>query len=139
MRISSSLRIMSDRLQPEKITSLFNLQPTESWNKGDLIEAPMGSASAEMGTWLFQSNGLKSNDVAEHLHWLLTHIRPLRSAIKELENDGHHVDVSCNVFSHGNLYFEMSPLLLADFADIGLPIDFIVAFEPSDSPGSDLD
>lgn len=120
---------MHESLEPEQITSLLKICPTQSWRKGDLIEAPGGIAPASMGTWMLMSTHLTNGEIQQHLEWLLALILPLESELRLLRNDGYYMDVWCDLSAELNAFFELSPKVLSGFARLDLKMDFSVSLQ----------
>jgi len=90
------LKIISDYLQPEQISSVVGITCDASWKTGDFRH---GTTIKEKNSgWILNSRLAKNNDLELHIYDLLERILPYRDNIKLL-SEKNVVEVSCVVYS----------------------------------------
>src|SRR5437762_13576226 len=72
-RTYASLRIYHEDLDPDSITRILSVEPTQAQVKGRLCTSPSGRTfTPEIGGWFLSTKGVVgSKDVRRHLDWLL--------------------------------------------------------------------
>jgi hypothetical protein len=124
------LRIYRNDLEPEKVTALLGLRPTESQKKGELWENGSTQKQYKLGGWFLSSEfSSESRDVRRHLHWLLGKIKSKEKQLKKLQHEGCRMDISCywvSVSGHGGP--TLSPKIMRELSDLNIEVWFDVYF-----------
>lgn len=103
-----SIRIIGDGLDPNEITKLLNIEPSEAHKKGD--ENVKKSKSGKLmvfspfdtGLWAYSSCEDKEVSLESHIKCLLTVFEPSWEKLKDICNRGYRIDLFCGVFSSSN-------------------------------------
>jgi hypothetical protein len=104
-----TLRVYSDTIPPEEISSSLGLTPTSTQHKGR-VRNPHGRRPIvqKLHGWFLSSEGrVESRDVRRHLDWLLDQISGAADELTRLTNSvtgGTRADISCawfSAFGHG--------------------------------------
>ena len=125
-RTHATLRVFSEQLEPEAITTLLAAQPTRSHRVGDPVSAD-GRAKREAHGWLLNTEGrVTSQDVRRHIDWLLDAVDR-----EELSNLIRERRVDANVFCYwesksGHGGPQLSPSQMIKLARRGLSVGFDV-------------
>lgn len=125
-RIRAYLNITGIGFNPEEVTSLLGVTPTETWRLGDII--PKTIAKYKHDGWEISTDeeiGINL-DVEKHVRELLNQIKHCSDKIKEIclryKLD---VEIDCEVFDWGNdrPMLTFSKDTLKQMADIGAELD----------------
>ena len=83
------LRIYPDSRLSDEITELLGIEPTERHDKGDRFTGSSGRThEAPLTCWFLSSRDrVTSNDLRDHLDWLLTELMGARAAVLALQKD----------------------------------------------------
>lgn len=87
------LRIMSPDLNPDEITRILNVTPTETQYRGTVVPDRPEKKFSKSGWFLSTSGILSSKDSRDHLDWLLDHIRDKRQEFLELHSRDYLIDI----------------------------------------------
>src|SRR5437763_9029152 len=71
----ATLRFSGDRLDPDQISAILNMRPTEAWRKGGRYFAGprTGHLVGRTGTWLFATDDvIKHASLERHLQYLIS-------------------------------------------------------------------
>jgi len=121
------LRIMSDDLDPDEVTRLLGVSPTETQRRGDPRPGKEGRTYKKSGWFLSTAGTLTSRDARHHFDWILERIRGKKEAFTVFHSRGYLVDVCCRWDSksgHGGPC--LSPPQMRDFADLEIELWFDV-------------
>jgi hypothetical protein len=127
----ASLRLFGDELQPDQVTSLLGVGPTDSAPKGLVVVSSTGKERrAPTGRWVLSSEGqVASRDLQQHIEWLLKHLNGYHGSLLELPGV-RSADVFCYWLSAtGNGGPELSPEVLRWLAARGLTLGFDLYFQ----------
>lgn len=87
------LRVMSEHLQPDLVTSSLGLEPTRTQRRGD-VRSPRSARTHAYSGWFLESAAhVDSRDARRHLDWLLVQLQGASVAIQALKAQGHLVDI----------------------------------------------
>jgi hypothetical protein len=79
------LSVMHKRLQPEEISQKLDLQPTSSVRIGEST----GGVIARRSIWVLHSyDFVRTQDLKDHLEWLVSKLRSKHSTVKSLHKSG---------------------------------------------------
>jgi Domain of unknown function (DUF4279) len=131
-RTWATFRISGKRLDPERITQLLKLAPSESFKAGD----PRGTTSLRWshGYWGISSEGLiESTDLEVHLEWLASQLLPVRNKLVEVRAAS---DIVADIFCYwesatGNGGPSFSPKLMERIAMLDLELSLDIYFASS--------
>lgn len=122
-RVSVSLRVFGDSLEPDEVSALLGRQPTRFHRKGD--KNPQNPSLIEpTGAWILDSALSEKSEIEEHVEALLS---PISNDSDEWANltSRFSASILCSVFlNQYNEGFELSPRLAQSLADRGLVIAF---------------
>ena len=126
------LRVMSEDLQPDSITSLLGIQPTRTQVRGDLPQ-PTSKHPYKFGGWFLESaDHVQSRDSRRHLDWLLAQLRGKSAAITQLRGLGYLVDLCVRWDSVGHGGPTLSPTHMEQLGALGIELWFDVYFAGDD-------
>ncbi|HUA97113.1 MAG TPA: DUF4279 domain-containing protein [Terracidiphilus sp.] len=128
-RTKVSLRLFSDDLDPEAVTSLLGRQPTRSWRAGEM----KFSRPATFGSWHLQSD--LSGDLDAQIRGLLASLSPDIAVWNDLTKQ-HHADLFCGLFlTEGNQGLVLAPDTMDAIARRGLKLSLDIYGAPdTDEP-----
>jgi hypothetical protein len=92
-RTYASFRLIKRDLDPDSVTGLLGITPSEQGWPGDRRgrDGPI-----EYGYWGLSSEGhVMSEDLADHIEWLLNRLEPARSHLLDLLDGPHRSDIFC--------------------------------------------
>lgn len=122
-RVSVSLRVFGDALEPDEVSALLGCPPTRFHRKGDK-SSKNGSTPERTGAWILDSLLSEKTEIEEHVEALLA---PISNDTDEWANltSRFSASILCSVFlDQYNEGFELSPRLALSLADRGLVIAF---------------
>ncbi|HEV8429525.1 MAG TPA: DUF4279 domain-containing protein [Pyrinomonadaceae bacterium] len=126
-RVTVSLRIFGDELDPDEISVLLNCEPTSKARKGDVVAAAEGRQRVSpFGSWLLKSVEPEDVDLEEQVLKLLARVSADRSVWQRLTQQ-YKVDLFCGLFMDmrsWNRGFLLTPKVLRELSERNLEIDF---------------
>jgi hypothetical protein len=131
-KVSVSLRLFGDDIDPDEVTSLLGCEPTRALRKGAVDPFGKYRRVAPTGSWLLESNRPTDEDLEAQVLFLLGRVSSDEAVWRTL-TDRFVVDVFCGVFlDDWNQGFALSPLVLTQLARRNLKIDFDIYSNPDD-------
>ena len=122
-RVSVSLRVFGDGLEPDEVSALLGCQPTRFHRKGDK-SSQNGTSLEPTGAWILDSGLSEKAEIEEHVEALLSLISNDSDEWANL-TAGFSASILCSVFlNQYNEGFELSPRLAQSMAERGLVIAF---------------
>jgi hypothetical protein len=122
-RVSVSLRVFGDALEPDEVSALLGHQPTRFHRKGDK-KSRSGNAVEPTGAWILDSALSEKAEIEEHVESLLSLISNDSDEWANL-TASLSASILCSVFlDQYNEGFELSPRLSQSMAERGLVIAF---------------
>jgi hypothetical protein len=118
---------MSDDLDPDEVTRLLAISPTETQRKGEPWPDKPRRVHDKSGWFLSTEGVLTSHDARHHFDWILERIRHKKDAFAIFHSRGYLVDVCCRWDSkngHGGPC--LSPPQMGAFADLNIEVWFDV-------------
>lgn len=129
------LRVMSEDLQPEAVTSALGIQPTTTQVRGGL-RSPNSKHTHKFGGWFLESAGhVQSRDSRRHLDWLLSQLHGKATAIAELKDQGNLVDLCVRWDSVGHGGPSLNPTHMVQLGELGIELWFDVYFAGESDAG----
>ncbi len=132
------LRIMHEDLNPDDVTQLLGVSPTETQRAGDPWLGKKPGRVYKKSGWTLSTEGIfTSRDARHHLDWILERVRGKVSAFTVFHARGYLVDVCCRWDSksgHGGP--TISPPQMRDLADLEVELWFDIYVGDLDIPGS---
>jgi uncharacterized protein DUF4279 len=128
-----SLRLSSDNLDPESVTSLLGCQPTSSWRAGEM----KFGRPAKFGSWHLRSVPLVPGDLDAQIRNLLASLSSDIAVWNDLTKH-HRADLFCGLFlTEINQGLVLSPDTMAAIAQRGLELslDIYGVFDTGESAG----
>lgn len=129
MHASIGLRVLSEAMEPTQVTQRLKIEPSRSWVKGEVIPKSKGDGPATSAGWFLYTDAVESDNPADHFRWILNKIIPLSDALRQLRADGFHIDLCCNLSATEHAFFTLPSDVLESLGTLGLPVDFLVAFD----------
>lgn len=123
------LRIMSENLDPDEVTSFLAIKPTKEQRRGEFISSDSKKRYKTSGWFLSTKGILDSLDLRVHLDWILDQVENKKNEFHELIKRKYLVDVCVRWDSrsgHGGP--TLSPKHLSGFGDLGVEVWFDVYF-----------
>ena len=104
----STLRVFSDTFTPDEISSILQLEPTDSYAKGDTHGRQQ--LAYKTNGWLFSTFGLHhSRDTRRHLDLILSRLKDKDDAVNKLHSGGCELDIVAYWVSAGQGGPEIEP------------------------------
>ncbi len=124
------LRIEHDTADPQEVTSLLGISPTQASRRGDLSGNP--PAPLPWNVWVLSSAGsVSSTDSSDHIEWLLAAIGTRASELESLRERGHRILLYCVWMGKGGYGGpRLSPGALRGLAQLGVEVWFDVGSIP---------
>ena len=125
-RVTVSLRVSADDLNPEEVSQLLRCRPTKSHVKGEVIVGKTTGSrwSAPTGVWLLNSDDKRSVELGQQIMNLLGRVSD-DPATWEALTKKYKADVFCGLFLDAeNRGCRVSADTLRRLAERGLDIDF---------------
>jgi hypothetical protein len=132
----ATLRLQADDLDPDQVTKSLGVTPSEAFRRGDPFGR--GGLRRRHGHRALCSEGrVASNDLGEHIAWLLDLVEPASDALARLRSQGVDADVFCYLESRAQGGPEFSPTLKGRLAllNLALGIDIYCA-QDDDASGA---
>jgi hypothetical protein len=124
------LRIMSEEMDPNEITKILNLTPTQIQHAGEPRSAKSNKVRKTSGWWISTKGLLDSLDARHHLDWILERVSEKTEEIKLLQKREYLVDVCVRWDSksgHGGPTLSSKQLL--GFGKLGIEVWFDIYFD----------
>lgn len=121
---------MSEDLNPDEVTDILGVVPTEIQRAGELRSEKTKKVHKTSGWFLSTEGVLNSLDARHHLDWLLDRIANKRNQIEALKKRQYLVDVCVRWDSksgHGGPTLSQNQLL--GFGNLGVEVWFDVYFD----------
>ena len=136
MLINVALYLWGDKLDPQRITEILGVAPSDSRAKGQTsILSTNTVVTAKIGFWCFSTHeaGLKSFELAEHIEFLRSQFGASWTKIVSLPDVQ---DACVDIFiaigeeeqEDTTCYFEMSPKNVSDLQQVGLRVQVTVSY-----------
>jgi hypothetical protein len=126
----STLRIYSDRVEPDRITSTLGFGPTKSFKMGD--ERASGRRNKVHG-WFYSTEGvLESRDTRRHIDYVLNALNDKTAAVHLLQNEGCQFDICSYWLSIGQGGPSLWPYQMARLAELKIEVWWDVYFSNED-------
>jgi hypothetical protein len=126
------LRIMSEQLDSDTVTTSLALQPTRTIRRGDLPRPDSKHPYKYSGWFLESENHVQSRDARRHLDWIIDQLRGKSAAIAMLQSEGHLIDLCVLWDSGGQGGPTLSPNQMGPLADLGIELFFDIYFAGDD-------
>ena len=124
----AELRIYSDSRLSDEITGHLGIEPTERHDKGDRFTNSTGRTreAPSTGWFLSSRDRVSSNDLRDHLNWLLTELMGAEAAVRALQEDEEtHMRIHCYWLSaSGQGGPTLWPEQMESMAKLNLECDF---------------
>ena len=117
------LRVEHDTAEPQVVTAALGIAPTSVGHRGDLLRA---GDPLLCSVWVLSSAWVvHSKDVAAHFRWLLAHIEPRSSTLRDLRGRGFRMEIHCLWVGAGGYGGpELTADTLQSLANLGLDLCF---------------
>lgn len=126
-----SLLIYPDRVHPDDVSKILQLEPTKKNIVGTKITNSLGrTREITIAGWFLSSEQyVQSKDIRNHLDWLLNKILPSANGLAQLQSiDGVKMGVDCVWWSKGNGGPTLWPEQMKIMADLNLECAFNISF-----------
>jgi len=119
----ATLRIFRDDLDPDAVSSVLGIAPSDRHRKGDTRRSGYIEKS---GAWFLSSKGhLQSKDVQRHIMWILDQLADRVGILHQLQDEGCSMDIFCYwVSASGQGGPTLSPELMRRLAEAELEVGF---------------
>jgi|GEM_PF-550760 hypothetical protein len=127
----STLRVFSDQVDPERITKLLAIEPTESFRMGEARGAK-GHRNKAHG-WFYSTEGISdSRDTRRHIDLILDALNGRTDAVHLLQKEGCRFDICSYWDSIGHGGPSLLPHQMARLAELEIEIWWDVYFSSED-------
>ena len=122
--IFATFILRGNGLDPNDVSSSLGITPSKSFKRGDV--------RTETKRWtrnllsLTSQNAIQSDNLSEHIEWLLDKLEPVNSKLIEiLETYGIESEISCFwIFPTEHEEFELGSELVKKIASLGVKLSF---------------
>ncbi|HEX6903867.1 MAG TPA: DUF4279 domain-containing protein [Thermoanaerobaculia bacterium] len=125
---SLSFRVMGTDLDPDLVSQILGMEPSQSHKKGDPNIGKSGRRYSDFseGLWALSLQSKEANNLEERLSTIVELLRDREKELKSLRELGYRMDIFVGVFgeSTGNLGFSIDSNLLSALGKLGLTLDF---------------
>ncbi|MBI5624071.1 MAG: DUF4279 domain-containing protein [Elusimicrobia bacterium] len=118
---------MGAELDPDAVSRILKLQPSEAHRKGDARPASTARKYAPFneGLWCLSSELSEDRTLAEHLEALLGELAAHKKALAAIRKNGCRQDIFIGMFSGGgNQGFVLSLETLGRLHELGVEVNF---------------
>jgi len=127
------LRIMGESLDPDEVTCLLEVTPTEIQRSGERLSPETDNVHQYSGWFLSTKGVLTSLDARHHLDWILERVGDKHREFAALRDRGYLLDACCRWDSKsGEGGPTLSPLQMLGFAQLGIELWFDIYFDDRD-------
>lgn len=129
VEVAVGFRVMGHDLEPEEVSRLLGLEPTESHKRGDARIGRSGRHYSDYseGLWAWRPGVSETAPLSEHLLALLGVLEPKAATLKRLRKLGQRMDVFIGLFGpDSNFEFALSADLLERMGRLGIDLEFDV-------------
>jgi hypothetical protein len=135
------LLIYPGDLDPEKVTEILGIAPSEIVKKGK-ISGPNSLGRVRVnknnGWFLISDQDLKSNMLTDHMDWMLEKLVPIKSGLDALKSvPGLYISFRCTWWTRDGGWFTFTEAQLKKIAEIGLNLEFEIAAYPDEKGSRD--
>jgi hypothetical protein len=127
------LRIMSEEMNPDEISELLDVAPTQTQRAGDPRSGKSNKVYKTSGWWISTKGVLDSLDARHHLDWILERVSDKAEEFNALQKRGYLVDVCVRWDSkngHGGPTLSSKQML--GFGKLGIEVWFDIYFDSDD-------
>ena len=126
LEFSVSFRVTGKEVDPEEISGLLKLQPSDSHKRGDPHYGKRGRyADFPEGLWALSSSLAQDRPLAEHLQHIRLQLQGREPVLAELRARGYLLDLFIGVFEIGDGdELALSDSELKSLADLQLSVCF---------------
>ena len=122
----ATFRLLGDALDAGEVTRLLGMEPSFARRRGDKYGNPERPVTSRTGIWALESEkSVASDDLEDHLDFLLLRLGSKSSVVRKLVQDGLTGDILCYWMSGTG---QGGPVLGADtirrVADLGVSLNF---------------
>jgi hypothetical protein len=127
----STLRIFSDELAPDEITKILQIEPTDSFRKGDSHSG--GRLRRKANGWFYSTEKrCDSKDTRRHIDMVLTALEGKLSAVEKIQNRGCKIDITSYWVSTGQGGPWLMPAQMLSLGKLGIAVWWDVYFADED-------
>jgi hypothetical protein len=127
------IKILSDLLSPEEITSRLGSKPDRVWHKGNVRE--ISRNMAKFNGWIMDAGSSRQAPIKEQVAMLLEKLKPLRTELNEIAALA-SVDLSIVVYSDYEPPLHFDNATLGEIASLGANLDIDLYIRTNDGEGS---
>jgi hypothetical protein len=131
---SCKLYVRGDDLDPQQVTTLLGVEPSEAYRRGDHLRYPPnhkdagqpGSLIIRTGTWRLDVDEEKkwSWDAAAQLDYWCVFLTNRETAVRELQALGYEVRIDCLIDEGPVVYLDVSVELMRILGNLGVALQF---------------
>jgi hypothetical protein len=129
-RVVTKLYVWGDDLDPERVTELLKIEPSEWWRKGDpkVVTTPQGEMKVlrvhKRGCWLsrIREPAIHRN-LSKQLQYWCDRLHPREAALRELKRRGFETYIDCYVNDGAVVHADLSSDLLEGLGGLGVGIE----------------
>ncbi len=132
-RTYSTLRIVSDEVDPEKISKTLGLEPTDSFRTGDAYSI-CKLTRKQNGWFLSTESSMESQDTEEHIGFILAKLDGKGEAVAALHAAGCHLDIFSFWTSNGQGGPSLTAEQMLILGNLGIPVSWEVYADEQSVP-----
>ncbi len=124
------LRVMDAHLDPDEITRLLGIPPTETVLAGERHSPTSKHRYKAAGWFLSTEDILTSRDARHHFDWLLERVGTKSAEFATLLSRGYRIDICCRWdSSSGQGGLALTPVQMSLLGQLGLEVWFDIYFD----------
>lgn len=131
----ASFNIISDSVNPDKITEKLNIKPTRQNKKGDLFVNVLNKSTQKViNGWFIESEGvIKSKDLRDHVDYVLDFLVPIKDKILEIQKwDDIKMTLTCSWWGFMHCGPTLWPVQLEKMSMLNIAIEIYFASYAND-------
>ncbi len=128
----STLRIFSDDIPPDEITKHLQIEPTESFRKGE--SHSLGKLKRKANGWFYSTSELSSSkDNRRHIDLILAILDGKVDSVQKLHSEGCRIDITTYWVSVGQGGPWLMPQQMLKLGTLGIEVWWDIYFESEDA------
>ena len=124
LKVDLCLRFFAKDLEPDEITAILGIEPTDSYRNGAAFYAPSGEkrGTRRQGAWMYSENLDDVKSLEESCDFFLEKLSGIEKQIRSiLDNFEVEADIFVGVFEDRSIpYITLSPRLLRKLSNLAL-------------------
>lgn len=127
----STLRVFSDDVAPDEVTRVLQIEPTESFRKGD--SHSQGKLRRKANGWFYSTQKLcDSKDTRRHIDMIVSKLEGKEEAVTSMQRQGCKLDITSYWVSTGQGGPWLMPQQMLKLGRLGIEVWWDIYFSDED-------